>query len=283
MTQSGAAGNSSAAAILYVFLLAAGATSVDGEGSLTPYESRTEFLLTSPASTSSGLYGYVNPALLAYVDEVETVLSWSDESGGRAPVIPDWGIFGAIPHLGFGVIHRELQGEGFNDYRLAAASGDRSASVGFAYGWSGGDRRVAPESVLVLGALLRPSPRISLGLTWTSTPSLDAREGVGDPALRPLMARIAVREDPELTRRFPEVMESRFELITKSGKRLTAQAQYPKGHIRNPMSDADVEIKFRSACAPHLSAAQCDTALGLLWRLDELDDIGNLLGAFSIQ
>ena len=186
MTQSVAVGNATAAAILSLFLLAGSASSSQAS-SLTPYESRTEFLLTSPASTSSGLYGYVNPALLAYVDAMETTFSWTDESGGPTPV-NDWGVFSAVPHMGFGVLHRELEGVGgFNDYRLAVASGDRNASAGFAYGWSsGGDRAGAPASVLVLGTLLRPSPRISLGLTWTSTPSLDAREGVADLALRPL-------------------------------------------------------------------------------------------------
>jgi 2-methylcitrate dehydratase len=104
-----------------------------------------------------------------------------------------------------------------------------------------------------------------------------------DPALRPLMNRIAVKENPELTKRFPEIMESRFELITKSSERLTAQAQYPKGHTKNPMSDADIETKFRSACATHLTAVQCDAALGLLWRLEELDHVSEIFRAFSIE
>ena len=104
-----------------------------------------------------------------------------------------------------------------------------------------------------------------------------------DPALRPLMNRIAVKEDPELTKRFPEIMESRFELITKSGEHLTASAQYPKGHTKNPMSDADVETKFRSACAPHMTEAQTDQALNLLWRLEDLADVSDLFGAFAIK
>ncbi|MDA1035296.1 MAG: MmgE/PrpD family protein [Chloroflexi bacterium] len=117
----------------------------------------------------------------------------------------------------------------------------------------------------------------------TISPQTFNQERILDPALRPLMARIAVSEDPELTKRFPEMMESRFELITKSGERFTAQAQYPKGHVQNPMSDADVEAKFRSACATQLSEAQCDTALDLLWRLDGLDQVGDLFGAFAIR
>jgi len=116
----------------------------------------------------------------------------------------------------------------------------------------------------------------------TISPQTFSRERILDPALRPLMARIAVAENLELTKRFPEIMESRFELITKSGERFTAQAQYPKGHSQNPMSDVDVEAKFRSACAIHLSEVKCDAALDCLWRLDELDEVSKVFQLFSI-
>ena len=49
------------------------------------------------------------------------------------------------------------------------------------------------------------------------------------------------------------------------------------------MSDADIETKFRSACATHLTAAQCDAALGLLWRLEDLDHVSEIFRAFSIE
>ena len=103
-----------------------------------------------------------------------------------------------------------------------------------------------------------------------------------DPTLRPLMNRITVRENSELTKGFPEAMESRFEAVTKSGSRLTDRAQYPKGHVRNPMSDADIEAKFRSACSPHFSVDRCDAALDLLWRIDEIDDLSTLFKALAI-
>ena len=152
---------------------------------VTPYEFRTEFLYASPAGTSTGLYGYVNPALLAYVEAAETVIAWSDEGEARRPV-NDWGVFSAIPHVGFGVIHRRLEGTSFADYRLSVAAGDRNASLGLGYGWSrGGDPDVRPGRAFVLGGLLRPSPRFSLGLTGTVSPTFSAREGAVDLALRP--------------------------------------------------------------------------------------------------
>jgi len=48
------------------------------------------------------------------------------------------------------------------------------------------------------------------------------------------------------------------------------------------MSDADVEAKFRSACASHMSVARCDGALDLLWGLDDLASVGDLVAAFDV-
>lgn len=116
----------------------------------------------------------------------------------------------------------------------------------------------------------------------TISPQTFRQQRILDPLLRPLMARITVKEDPELTQRFPEVMESNVELITESGVRFSAQAQYPKGHISNPMSDADIESKFRAACAEHFSVVQCDAALDLLWHLETLESVEDLFPVFTV-
>jgi 2-methylcitrate dehydratase len=98
-----------------------------------------------------------------------------------------------------------------------------------------------------------------------------------DPGLRPLMSRIRVAEDPELTRRFPQELASRIEVTTRSGLRFTERADYPKGHARNPMTDADVETKFRDLSADVLGRIQSDGALEALWRLEEVSRIGALV------
>jgi 2-methylcitrate dehydratase len=98
-----------------------------------------------------------------------------------------------------------------------------------------------------------------------------------DPGLRPLMSRIRVAEDPELTRRFPQELASRIEVTTRSGRRFTERADYPKGHARNPMTDADVETQFRDLSADVLGRVQSDGALEALWRLDEVSRIGALV------
>jgi len=101
-----------------------------------------------------------------------------------------------------------------------------------------------------------------------------------DPSLRPLMNRIRVVEDPELTRRFPQELASRLEVVTRSGQRFTERADYPKGHARNPMTDADVERKFLDLSGAALGGAQSAGVLEALWRLDEVLKMGAVVDLF---
>lgn len=104
-----------------------------------------------------------------------------------------------------------------------------------------------------------------------------------DPSLRPLMNRIRVTEDPELTRRFPGELPSRLDVTTRSGLRFTERAEYPKGHARNPMTDADVAAKFRDLSDEILGEARAARALETLWRLDEVEGIGAVVDLFTPQ
>ena len=102
-----------------------------------------------------------------------------------------------------------------------------------------------------------------------------------DPRLRPLMNRIRVSENPEFTGRFPQELLSQIQVVTRSGQRLIERAEYPKGHARNPMTDADVEKKFRDLSSGVLASDQIDAALGALRRLEDADRIGPIVDVFT--
>src|SRR6267142_4252891 len=104
-----------------------------------------------------------------------------------------------------------------------------------------------------------------------------------DPSLRPIMNRIRVAENPELTRRFPGELPSQIDVTTRSGLRFTERAEYPKGHARNPMTDGDVETKFRDLAEGVLGRAQAAEALETLWRLDEVSRMGAVVDLFIPQ
>ncbi|MBI3865011.1 MAG: MmgE/PrpD family protein [Planctomycetia bacterium] len=102
-----------------------------------------------------------------------------------------------------------------------------------------------------------------------------------DEQLLALVAKIKVHRDPALTARYPRGIPNRLELTMNDGTRLVAENEFPRGHDQNPMTDAEVESKFHLMAAGRIDAAHEKKILDLCWRLDELPDVGELLGCFA--
>jgi 2-methylcitrate dehydratase len=102
-------------------------------------------------------------------------------------------------------------------------------------------------------------------------------ECLRDPRVRALTRRVKVETWEEADRRAPEAMLCRLAVLTGSGARHTAEVAYHRGHWKNPMTDAEIEAKFRSLAAPVLTPARTDRLLERLWRLDEVPDAGEIL------
>lgn len=79
--------------------------------------------------------------------------------------------------------------------------------------------------------------------------------------LRSLIARLTVVEEPEFTRRYPAESRSRVEVTTRDGRRLAAETSHPKGHHRNPLTDDEIEAKFRGLASVALGPARSDRVL----------------------
>lgn len=107
-------------------------------------------------------------------------------------------------------------------------------------------------------------------------------ERLRDERIRKLIAKISVKEDPEFTRRAPRSLPCRMEIVTQSGKRIVAEVEYPRGHVKNPMTDDDINAKFRSLTGRVLPKERIDRALDLLWKLDEAPDLGAIFKAVQI-
>src|SRR5207244_6868563 len=108
------------------------------------------------------------------------------------------------------------------------------------------------------------------------TPATFAPSRIQDPALRPLMKKLTVVEDPEFTRRDPAESCTRVDLTTTDGRTLTAETSHPKGHRRNPLTDAEVELKFRGLAAGALGAKGCDRVLSEVWSLEKAATLDGL-------
>jgi 2-methylcitrate dehydratase len=98
-----------------------------------------------------------------------------------------------------------------------------------------------------------------------------------DPKVRDLTRRVKVEVWEEANRRAPEAMLCRVTLVTRSGETHAAVVDYHRGHWKNPMSESEVEAKFRNLAKEVLSPSQTDTLLERLWKLDDAADAGEIV------
>jgi len=90
------------------------------------------------------------------------------------------------------------------------------------------------------------------------------------------MSKMTIEEDAEFTQAFPDELNCWMEVTTTSGQRFTAETAYPKGHQQNPLSDAELEAKFRHLADGMLSEPQCSAALAQLWSLEHAPNLRQL-------
>ena len=101
-------------------------------------------------------------------------------------------------------------------------------------------------------------------------------EYLQDRRLLDLVSRVEVSVSEEANQMAPEAMLCEVEVVTDNGERHSRRVAYHKGHYRNPLSDSELEDKFRSLAGPVLAGDQIDRLLDRLWRLEETDDLGEI-------
>ena len=102
-------------------------------------------------------------------------------------------------------------------------------------------------------------------------------EYLHDPKILALAQRVKVEVSDEAERRMPEAMRCIMKLVTTSGAVHAAVVDYHKGHYKNPMSDAEVEAKFRGLARNVLKSAQTDRLLDALWKIEDVADAGEIV------
>ncbi len=102
-------------------------------------------------------------------------------------------------------------------------------------------------------------------------------EYLNDPDIRALTRRVKVEVSEEANRRMPEAMLCKLTLVTTSGAAHTSSVEYHKGHWKNPMTDGEVEAKFRGLAGNVLAAGRADRLLEALWKAETLPDAGELI------
>ena len=105
-----------------------------------------------------------------------------------------------------------------------------------------------------------------------------------DPQLQRLLQKVEVVANDEFTaayERLPVEHRTRVTVVTRDGQRHIGEVSGLKGDVTDPMSDAEIEEKFRRLTEAHLGGARVRSVLDRLWNLEALADVAEVPAAFA--
>jgi 2-methylcitrate dehydratase len=104
-----------------------------------------------------------------------------------------------------------------------------------------------------------------------------------DGDLLDLMSRIEVVRDPECDAAWPEAILNIVKVETVDGRTYTASVPYYTGHFKKPMTDIQIEEKFRGLTDGLITEAQQDEMIKLVWGLDNVTDLSTFLTPLVVK
>jgi 2-methylcitrate dehydratase len=164
----------------------------------------------------------------------------------------------------------DIEAIAIDTYWVARRYADRSSAL-----WHPATRETADHSIPYCVAVAL--------LDGEVTTASFGEERVRDPRIARLIERTTLREDPEYTQAHPHQWPCRIEIGLRGGARIAAQARYFKGHVRRPLTDEEVERKFRALAARHLPPQRMDAVLSRAWALERLSDVDELLALIEFN
>jgi 2-methylcitrate dehydratase PrpD len=97
-------------------------------------------------------------------------------------------------------------------------------------------------------------------------------EAVNDPAIKRVRESATAVADASITED-----QANLELELVNGDKISRFVEKSLGNIHRPMTNQQLEEKFRDQAVLSLSAEQVERAIGLCWRIPELNDVNELI------
>jgi protease-4 len=150
------------------------------------YYLQNQFLTTPATASYHGLLGFANPANVATLQNFNFRYYWQANPSESAT--PDsWGVFTAVPNVGFGVVRNGLSNLKATTYRYSIAGGDQQFALGAAYQKVTGQKSLfGLENQFGLGTIIRPNRYLSFGFSGNIVTGKSHKFGVLELGVRPL-------------------------------------------------------------------------------------------------
>ena len=114
-----------------------------------------------------------------------------------------------------------------------------------------------------------------------ASPAEFSEETMKDPKILEVASKVNAETDPEAERRYPDDKLATVIVTTRDGKVYSAHTEYPKGDWENPVSDTELEEKFRMLTKKALRDKKASQIIDMVWNLDELNNINQLTDFIS--
>lgn len=85
-----------------------------------------------------------------------------------------------------------------------------------------------------------------------------------------LTSKVKIHLDDALSKRYPHGIPNRLVVTLTDGTQRIKEVEFPRGHAMNPMTDAEVEAKFRRLAEPRLGKGRADRIAATCWELEKL-------------
>lgn len=100
---------------------------------------------------------------------------------------------------------------------------------------------------------------------------------LNDSALLELVGKVKVHRDAALSARYPRGIPNRVTVTLADGRQVRREVEFPRGHAENPMTDGEVEHKFRSLVEPRYGKERADRILVICWELEKISTPAELV------
>lgn len=108
-------------------------------------------------------------------------------------------------------------------------------------------------------------------------------ERLADPRIHALIDKISAREDPSFTARFPDEIPCRIEVELDDGSVVAGEIDAPRGHIRNPMTDSEVDEKFLGMAHGVMTGDRAGRLLETIKAVDCAPSLSALFAAYAVE
>ncbi len=109
-----------------------------------------------------------------------------------------------------------------------------------------------------------------------------AEDRIKDKDLLKFLNKIKVKRNVDHSKQYPEAFPCFIEIKCTSGKCFSTTVTYPKGHPKNPLTDKELEEKFKILNNGSIKSNKTTKIIDAIWNLEDLKNIEDLLSLFKI-